>query len=61
LNRSLRIETGAENLGIERLFEAIAHVRRMVIFNIHVEPPDVGKQEIEDRMARKGSRNEQSS
>ena len=34
---------------MERIFEAIAHTRRIVVFDIHVEPPDVGKQEIEDR------------
>jgi hypothetical protein len=40
---------GAENLGIERLFEAIAHVNRMVVFDVHVEPPHIGKQEVKDR------------
>jgi hypothetical protein len=34
---------GAEDLGIDRLFEAIAHLGRMVVFDVHVEPPDIGK------------------
>jgi hypothetical protein len=39
---------GTENLGIERLFEAIAHVSRMVVVYL-VEPADIGKQEVKDR------------
>jgi hypothetical protein len=43
------LKTGAENLRIEHIFEAIAHVRRILVFDIHVESPNVRKQEIEDR------------
>ena len=49
VTRSFRVEMGAENLSIKRLFEAIAHVSRMVVVYVHVELADIGKQEVKDR------------
>jgi hypothetical protein len=49
VSRAFHIEMGAENLGIERLFEAIAHVSHMVVVYVHVELADIGKQEVKDR------------
>src|SRR5580658_7011020 len=45
----LRLETGAKNLGVERILEAVAHERCVVVFNIHVEVAHMGEQEIQNR------------
>ena len=34
----------------ERVFKAIAHERRIIVFDIHVELADMGEQKIQDRV-----------
>jgi hypothetical protein len=46
----LRLELRAENLGIERVFETVAHERRVIVFDVHIEVADMGEQKIQDRV-----------
>jgi hypothetical protein len=45
-----RLETRTEKLGIERVFETVAHERRVIVFDVHVEVADMGEEKIQDRV-----------
>ncbi len=41
-------EARAENLGIERVLEAVAHEGRVIVFDVHVEFADIADEEVYD-------------
>jgi hypothetical protein len=43
-----RLEARAKNLGIERILEAVADERRIVVLHIHVELADIPDEEVHD-------------
>jgi hypothetical protein len=45
----LRREARPEDRRIERIFEAVAHECRIIIFDVHIEFPDVRREEVHDR------------
>src|SRR5208282_3994102 len=44
----LRLEARAENLGIERVLEAVAHEGRVIVLDVHVEFADIADEEVHD-------------
>ena len=44
----LRLEARAENLGVERVLEAVAHECRVIVFDIHVELAHMGDEKVHD-------------
>src|SRR5580704_10890264 len=44
----LRLEARAKNLSVERVFEAVAHERGVVVLDIHVELVDILDEEIQN-------------
>src|SRR5262249_20065589 len=41
-------ETGAKDLGIERIFETVAHKSRVIVFDIHVELTGIADEKVEN-------------
>src|SRR4029077_5310811 len=42
------LETRSKNSGVQRVREAVAHVRRTLVFDVHVELAGVRQQEVHD-------------
>src|SRR5579871_2537918 len=42
------LEARAEDRGVERVLEAIAYEARVLVLHIHVEPADIGDEEVHD-------------
>src|SRR5262249_10414581 len=42
------LETGAKDLGIERIFETEAHESRVIVFDIHVELAGIADEKVEN-------------